>query len=381
VLLVQPSLQPPGGGNGVAAWILQALAGLHQVTVLSWTPVDVEPINRFFGTALVRSSFDTVVVPRSWRIVPDAMPVPVALIRSSLLMRYARRFGDGYDVLVGVHNEVDYGRRGIQYVHYPSYRRPRPRVDLRWYHRAPGALTAYYRFADGLGGFSVARMKDNLTLTNSHWTAARIKECLGIESRVLYPPVVATPRPLDWRDRQDDFLAVGRLSPEKEYERLIEILAQVRSVGFHLTLTIVGTWDRKARRYVDRLQWLAARAGSWVRFERNLPRDALQRLMASSRYGLHAMREEHFGMAPAEMAASGMIVWVPAGGGQVEIVGEEPALLYASDAEAVGRIARVLADRSEQDRLRAHLRERSTLFTPDRFVAAVRRIVSDWPAS
>ena len=25
VLLVQPSMQPPGGGNGVAAWVLQAL--------------------------------------------------------------------------------------------------------------------------------------------------------------------------------------------------------------------------------------------------------------------------------------------------------------------------------------------------------------------
>ena len=57
VLLVQPSLQPPGGGNGVAAWVLQALVAEHRVTVLSWRPVEIEPINRFFGTHLRPPSF------------------------------------------------------------------------------------------------------------------------------------------------------------------------------------------------------------------------------------------------------------------------------------------------------------------------------------
>ena len=64
VLLVQPSMQPPGGGNGVAAWVLQALvAEHHRVTVLSWRPVEIDPINRFFGTHLRPSDFDTIVVP------------------------------------------------------------------------------------------------------------------------------------------------------------------------------------------------------------------------------------------------------------------------------------------------------------------------------
>ena len=116
VLLVQPSLQPPGGGNGVAAWMLQALVQEYHVTALSWRPVDLEPINRFFGTSLRSGDFDTLVVPRRWSAVPDYLPVPAALIRSALLMRYSRRVSDGFDVIVGVHNETDYGRRGIQSV-------------------------------------------------------------------------------------------------------------------------------------------------------------------------------------------------------------------------------------------------------------------------
>jgi len=80
VLLVQPSMQPPGGGNGVAAWVLQALVTEHRVTVLSWHPVDVEPINRFFGTHLRRSDFDTIGVPRSSRLIADHLPTPSTLM-------------------------------------------------------------------------------------------------------------------------------------------------------------------------------------------------------------------------------------------------------------------------------------------------------------
>ena len=380
VLLVQPSLQPPGGGNGVAAWMLQALVDVHRVTVLTWTPVDIDAINRFFGTSLTRSSFDTITIPRAWRVVPDAMPLPLALVRSALLMRFARRFSDGFEVLLGVHNEVDYGRRGIQYVHYPTYLRPRPAVDYRWYHHFPPLLRAYYAVADRIGGFSVARMKANLTLTNSRWTAARIRQFLGVDARVLYPPVVGARRLRRWEERRNGFLAVGRVSPEKEYERLISILSKVRSAGHDVTLTIVGTWDRNVRRYVERLQDLARESGSWVRFVRDVSREELQELMATHRYGIHGMREEHFGMAPAEMVVSGMIVWVPAGGGQTEIIGDEAALLYENDAEAIDRISNVLRHEPEQVRLQAHLRERSRQFGTDRFIEDVRRVVDDWPS-
>ena len=84
VLLVQPSLQPPGGGNGVAAWMLQALCEVQRVTVLSSTPVDVEPINRFFGTSLRPSHFDRIVLPQTWIRLLDVAPMPLALVARKL---------------------------------------------------------------------------------------------------------------------------------------------------------------------------------------------------------------------------------------------------------------------------------------------------------
>jgi glycosyltransferase involved in cell wall biosynthesis len=379
VLLVQPSLQPPGGGNGVAAWVLQALVPDHDVTVLSWRPVEIEPINRFFGTQLEQHHFKSIVLPWSWRVIPDHLPVPATLIKLSLMMRYTRRVSAGFDVLFGVFNETDYGRKGIQYIHYPTYLRPRPEVDLRWYHTPRSGLPLYYALADSIADFSLARMKQNVSLVNSSWTGAHVERFLGIKTRTLYPPV-ADPAPgAPWPERRNGFLAIGRISPEKEYERLMTILARVRERIADITLTIVGTADRHVRRYHNRLLDLARSLGSWIEFRDNISRDELRLLMGRHRYGIHGMREEHFGMAPAELARAGCIVWVPRGGGQMEIVSEEPALMFDTDADAVAKIVKTLDDPIEQDRLRDVLKS-TERFSTTEFVRQVREIVNEFEA-
>ena len=83
----------------------------------------------------------------------------------------------------------------------------------------------------------------------------------------------------------------------------MKILARVREHVPDLTLTIIGTWDRHSRRYHRSLTSLAASLGPWIEFRDNLTRDEVRALMAAHRYGIHGMREEHFGMAPAETGA------------------------------------------------------------------------------
>lgn len=379
VLLVQPSMQPPGGGNGVAAWMLQALASDYDVTVLSWWPVDVDPINRFFGTSLEPGTFSNRLAPAAWRHTVSHLPVPAALLRNALLMRYTRRVVDRFDVVIGAHNEVDYGRRGIQYVHYPTYVRPRPDEDLRWYHRFPPLLHGYYHVADRLAGFSLERMKSNVTLANSDWTAGHIRRFLGINARTLYPPVVAGDAPPPWESRAASFIAVGRISPEKEYERLIRIVAALRRHQPEVTLTIVGTYDRHTEGYLQFLHSTARAvdpSGALVTFQCNMARGELRRLLATHRYGLHGMRHEHFGMAPAEMARAGMIVWVPNGGGQTEIVGDAADLIFDNEDDAVEKIVRVMKDSALQHRYRQHLDQRSEMFSSEHFVRAIRELVA-----
>ena len=102
-------------------------------------------------------------------------------------------------------------------MHYPTYLRPRPKVDLRWYQPPQAGLDLYYGVADRIAGFSMERMKSNLTLVNSNWTGGHVSGFLGVPTRTLYPPVVDPAPGIAWDERRNGFLAVGRISPEKEY--------------------------------------------------------------------------------------------------------------------------------------------------------------------
>jgi glycosyltransferase involved in cell wall biosynthesis len=222
-------------------------------------------------------------------------------------------------------------------------------------------------------------MQSNLTLCNSDWTASHVERFLHIKAQTLYPPVLPSGPHSRWDDRRRTFVAMGRISPEKDYERVLRIVARVRAHAPDLTLTIVGTWDASTAAYARRLQELAASldpAGSWIAIRRDLSRDEVRALLTSTRYGIHGMQEEHFGMAPAEMVRAGMIVWVPNGGGQVEIVGDEPGLRYNSDDEAVDAILHTIGSSTEEARLREHLAARADLFDHRRFMSRILDIVT-----
>jgi hypothetical protein len=122
-------------------------------------------------------------------------------------------------------------------------------------------------------------------------------------------------------------------------------------------------------------------SNGWITLHGALSRAALVRLVAANRYGLHAMHEEPFGMAVAEMVRGGCIVWVPRSGGQVEIVGGHPRLTYATREEAVASILRTLADPAEQAALRAHLAARRDLLSAERFMREIRDTVARFPAA
>jgi glycosyltransferase involved in cell wall biosynthesis len=87
------------------------------------------------------------------------------------------------------------------------------------------------------------------------------------------------------------------------------------------------------------------------------------------------MAEEHFGIAVAEMVRAGCVVFVPDGGGQVEIVGQEDRLRYTSAADAVAKILQVMRDPDAQAALRGRLAARKDLFGAERFVRRVQEIV------
>jgi hypothetical protein len=56
ILVVHQNLQPPGGANTVAAWIVEALKSHYALTLLAWNRVNTAEINRFHGTSLQQTA-------------------------------------------------------------------------------------------------------------------------------------------------------------------------------------------------------------------------------------------------------------------------------------------------------------------------------------
>ena len=154
---------------------------------------------------------------------------------------------------------------------------------------------------------------------------------------------------------------------------IIEILSRVREGGRPLHLHIIGTSEGDA--YAAFIKTCVDANRSWVTMHENLPREELTQLVASHRYGIHAMEDEHFGMAVAEMVRAGCIVFAPNNGGPVEILGGDERLLYNSAQDAAQKIGMTMVKRERQKDLCEYLAPRGELFSAQRFVHQIRELV------
>jgi glycosyltransferase involved in cell wall biosynthesis len=309
------------------------------------------------------------------------------LWKHNQLLRIARRIGARCDVIIGVNCEADLGPRGIQYVHFPRYEDPRLRGErfprdpgaLKWYHRSSALMRLYFRACTIGSGYSMARMQRNLTLVNSDWTGGYFRKIHGGDPVTVYPPVTSDFPDVAWTKREMGFVCVGRISPQKRLEMIVGILAAVRQRGHDVRLHIAGVRDCD-QAYFDSINSLQARYADWVTFHFDLARPALAALLARQRYGIHGMQGEHFGMAVAEMVNAGCVVFVPNGGGQVEIIGDEPDLIYRDRDDAVNKIDGLLRDPVRQEAARAHLAQRRNSFSSETFMHEIRAIVDRFPS-
>jgi len=365
LLFVQPNLKPAGGGNAVAAWILHALAYDYRRTLLTLEVPDFDATDRFYGTSLGRSA-ESIEVRRAAPIAAPlvgALPMRLDRIKSALLNRAARRLAPAFDLTITADHETDLGVSGIQYVHFPS----------RLYRPAASPVARVYAaVADRLDPRPAAGIARNRTLVNSAWVAGKMREAWGVESQIVYPPVAWSAPARPWAERANGIVTIGRLAPEKDFEKIVRIVDRVRAGRHDLRLHIVGSDDPAHRPYARRVR-AAIRSHAWITLHEQIARVDLERLIATNRYGIHGTVDEHFGIAIAEMIRGGAIVFAAAGGGASEIV-DDPRLRYASEEAAVARIADVVSSPARQASLVASLAQSAERFAPDRFMAAIRDV-------
>lgn len=375
VAVVHPGLVAGGGSEVAALAAVRALQEDHRVTLITTGRPDLAVLSARCGAGIDLARLETrlVAVPPLTRRRFDAL-------RGAPLARYCRRRAGDYDLMISAYNLMDFGRPGIQIVADLSFDDGLRREAVRSgggaepvLHRPWPGRSFYLGLARALAGGRAAGWRMNRTLANSRWTARLLRERLGLAAEVVYPPVAGDFPPVPWNEREDGFVAVGRLVPEKRFEDIVAVLAEVRK-SRPVHLHIVGRRVRAS--YARKIEALCRRHGDWARLEGEMYGAEKAAFVARHKYGLSACRGEAFGIAVAEMVKAGLVVWVPDGGGQTEIV-DHPDLTYADPGRAAALIGRVLSDAAAEAGLRRHLEGRAGVFTAGRFAAGLRAAVRD----
>lgn len=373
VAVVHPQLVAGGGSEACAMWTLQALQDECRLTLVTMGRPDLGSMNRKYGTTVDENKLEGrfLSLPPGTRKRFDAL-------RGFPLARYCRRHARDFDVMISAYNVMDFGVAGIQRIADFSF----DDALRRELHSADGAAdgaftkaslgrSLYLGLARALAGSRGDGWKRNLTVANSEWTRDLLRERFGVASDVVYPPVAGGFPAVPWNEREDGFVFIGRLVPEKGVRRVIEILGDVRKEK-PVHLHIIGRRERTA--HAREIEELCRRNRDWIHLEGEKYGPQKAEFLARHKYGISGCRNEAFGIAVAEMVKAGSLVWVPDGGGQKEIVAH-PGLIYSGRGHAAALILAALGEPAAEAALRYHLETRAELFSSGRFVEKMRGIV------
>jgi glycosyltransferase involved in cell wall biosynthesis len=198
-------------------------------------------------------------------------------------------------------------------------------------------------------------------IANSEHTARRLAAIHGSTPTVVHPPVrVESFRPSG--ERSGRFLVVTRLRPYKRLELAIGAAARTK-----LPLDIIGSGPDLGR--------LRRMAGPTVRFLGRRPDAEVAAAMATCE-ALIVPGVEDFGLTMAEVQAAGRPPIAPAAGGALEII-EDGTTGFLVREPTIGAFAEAMTRAREARLSSASLRASAERFGPDRFAAAIRRVVAE----
>jgi glycosyltransferase involved in cell wall biosynthesis len=320
--IFHPALNFCGGAEWVAVNIINSLKKAdHKITLLTNEKVNQEKIMRMLGQ---RVNIDSqIIFPLEIFSTTDIHNVYSDFIRSSLLKHNCAFLIDTYSnaILPGT---------DATYIHFPLSKRIPTRAStisrLKNLYYIP--YTQYEKRA--------AKNPRRIIFANSKFTKAAIKETLGIEANLLYPPIsrrfTENAPSVAEKHRKDTVVTISMICREKN----LFIIPYIAKLTKNISFSIIGYCQ--SMEALNSLRALIKRLGvsERVQVTPNVPQKTLKQTLDSSKIYLHTSIGEHFGVSIVEAMARGCIPIVHDSGGPQETVPKH--LRYASPEEAAEKI-------------------------------------------
>lgn len=366
ILVVHPQFDGIGGAEQVAIrlmdWIAQKLG--QEILLLTLFPVRREILIR---SGLSESTAEKIRLrainpPFFLRSSVDKLH----LLKLAILHRKAREISVDHDICISTYNELDFGKKSIQYIHHPSFADPSILKALNLLGREivlarlPFVNHVYRRLVSVISRDSLDGYRKNLTLVNSGFMKKVVKEVYGIDGEVVYPAFLPDDRPQygdDWGQRETRFVSVARIAPDKNLTTLIDYFSLLHKEFPEYEYVIAG-WSSDPE-YGNLLVRTAKGKGLSLRILKNLPDKELKSLLTSSKFYVHSKINEHFGISIIQAAASGCLTLVHNSGSAEEII-RTPRLLFENGNDLVSKVKDLLDDsirRNVLDEIRLRLKE------------------------
>lgn len=292
-----------------------------------------DQISKKYGHDL-RVNFKTIARHSAWRWFPQDFQILV-------FNRLIGKIADQYDLLINSSNsQINLPARPkvLSYIHFPREYRIRGSKSVSDDSNTWSFKSSLFKLSDKFMKWVYRRSQVNpqhYIVCNSQYS----KECFmevfpeyAREIPVIYPPVKLTDYREFERTERTGIISLGRFASSKMQLEQIRIAEQLPALDFHIVGFVTDqAYFERCRSYVD------SRSLKNVHLHPNLDYDEMVRLLNSSKYFLHTLVNEPFGITAVEAIAAGCIPIVHDSGGQKETV-PNPALRYKSLQDVPGII-------------------------------------------
>ena len=267
----------------------------------------------------------------------------------------------------------------VSYVHFPYVPYLRSVRDYPPRYQRSTLWKLYFAPYNVLSGLItpllIFTLKRSFVITNSEFSKEAIKRITPDAHPIIVRPPVDTKKfagALTSTSRENKILVIGRIAPEKQLERAIEIC---RLLDIDVEMVIVGSFDPSARTvdYLKKLELMIEKYGlnKRIKILTNISRDELKEQMRTAKVYLHTKYGEHFGISIVEAISAGLIPIVPAHGGPVEFI---PKRYHYRTLIEAAELVRKYFDVPQSERLA--ISKIANKFSKERFKLKMKKIIN-----